>query len=346
MSMPHESILAHLAPLLTNQLENVATDALAHLLLQYQFIPRTFREYISSAGIDLPDKLTIKTQARWQDAAIPDLIGIDEEDRHLLIVESKFWAPLTPNQPAAYIERLHPDKPAILLFIAPTSRMPTLWQELLSRCSSSLVNSQSQQETTTAQFLTLRLNRKHFLALTSWESMLAALYKKAQHEKDEFASGDIWQLQSLCARIEAEAFQPLSKDEITSPTKMRIGQFRDLINELVIHLNNSGTISIAGYKATPGPDYYKRYMSIHGIPNWCIEFNEKYRKQHPPTNLWLTTTETQQLSGMLTELAPISYRQGKQFLFPLEIPIGVERETVLASLLQQIIDVSKRLISR
>jgi hypothetical protein len=97
--MPHESILAHLAPLLTNQIENVATDALAHLLLQYHFLADRFQEYVSSIIVDLSGNLTFTTQARWQDNAIPDLVSRDEQGRYLLIVESKFWATLTPNQP-------------------------------------------------------------------------------------------------------------------------------------------------------------------------------------------------------------------------------------------------------
>jgi hypothetical protein len=343
--MEHVSILAHLAPLLTNQHENVATDALAHLLLQYQFISEAFRENIVSAGIDLPDNLAIKTQARWNDAAIPDLVGVDEEGNHLLLVESKFWAYLTPNQPTTYIERLYPNKPGILLFVAPASRIPTLWQKLLGRCGYSNDNCQEHKET---QFLTLHLNRQHFLALTSWESLLAVFQKKAQQVGDGYAVGDIWQLQSLCARIDAEAFKPLSGEEIIAPTKKRIEQFRDLVDELVIRLKGAGIVSTKGYKATPGPNYYKRYMTINNIPNWCIEYNDSYRREHPPTSLWLTITESRELSGLLSELAPVSYRQqlNKQFLIPLEIPVGVEKDDVISSLFRQVADFSKHLNSR
>ncbi len=343
--MLQKSILAHLAPLLTNQIENVATDALAHLLSQYDFVADAFIEHISSVGIALPKNLTVKTQAKWQDAAIPDLVGLDEEGRHLLIVESKFWAPLTPNQPATYIERLPHDTPALLLFIAPASRTSTLWQELLSRCNPLHINRQSQQETKT-QFHTLRLNNNHILALTSWESLLAVLYATARQAGDEYASGDIWQLQSLCARIDAEAFKPLSEDEIKSPTEMRKKQFQGLVDELVMLLADSGIAYIAGYRATPGPDYYKRYMSLQGIPNWCIEYNEKLRRQHPPTSLWLTVYYKSSLSGLLSALTSVGFHQGKQFLIPLRIPSGVEKEAVLTSLLSQITEVSRRLANQ
>ena len=270
--MQYQSILAHLAPLLTNQIENVATEALAHLLLQYKVVSDAFREYILQASIGLPEHLNLKTQASWQDAALPDMVGLDNEGRHILVVESKFWAPLTPNQPATYLERLSPDKPAILLFIAPASRLPTLWQELLDCCGPHGLYDQVQKGVT-PQFLTLHINIRHVLALTSWESLLAMISQRAQQAEDVYASGDIWQLQSLCARIEAEAFQPLSEDEIISPTEKRISQFRDLIDELVTRLIDARIASVVGYRATPGPDSYKRYMSIHGLPNSDCAWN-------------------------------------------------------------------------
>ncbi len=333
--MPHESILAHLAPLLTNQIENVATDALAHLLLQYLFLADAFREFVSSAGVDLPDNLAFNTQSRGLDTAIPDLVGIDTEGRYILIIESKFWAPLTPNQPGTYIKRLPPDRPAILLFVAPASRQLTLWPELLNGCSSLT----SQPDARAGSFLTVRLNSRHLLALTSWEAILAALYDKANQERDEFAAGDVWQLQSLCTKVDAEAFHPLSEDEITAPTGKRKVQLRGLLDDLVRQLAEKGIISTEGYRATPGPRSYKRYMSIRGLPNsdWCLEYNEELQKHSPATVLWLSATETPQSSEIFARGAVEHLHIRKQYLIPLEIPINVEREAILSSLYSQVI---------
>jgi hypothetical protein len=342
--MHHESILAHLAPLLTNQIENVATDALAHLLLQYHFLADAFREYISSMMVDLAGNLSFTTQARWQDNAIPDLVGQDEQGRYLLIIESKFWARLTSNQPATYIDRLPPDKPALLLFIAPASRIPTLWKELMSRCTAILPREELKGEIK-GEIRNLLLNNKHTLSLISWENLFGVLARKAKAVNDQYAISDIWQLQSLCARIDEEAFKPISEEELTSPTKIRIAQYRELIDELIVRLVDSNIVSIKGYQATPGPDYYKRYMTINGFHNWCIEYNERYRRQHPETSLWLTTTITPQVAAMLSKLSLVGHKQGKQLLVPMEIPIGVERESVMISLMEQVKKVYKLLIS-
>jgi len=264
--MPHESILAHLVHSLTNQVENVATEALAHLLLEYPVLKEAFRAYISSAGVDLPGHLKIQTQARWLDAAIPDLAGVDEQNRPVLVVESKFWAPLTKNQPAAYLKRLPAGTPAVLLFIAPESRMPTLWQELLNQCRSCAISLPGLQDSAAEHLLFLRVNQEHVLALTGWESLLAALHAKAVQTNDGHAAGDVWQVQSLCAKIDAEAFHPLTEAELKSPTEKRIQQFKELLDELVSLLVEQGVVSVEGYRATPGPRSYKRYLSIQGLP--------------------------------------------------------------------------------
>jgi hypothetical protein len=343
--MPHQSILAHLAPLLTNQLENVATEALAHLLLEYPVVSDAFREYVCQAGIDLPDSLKFNTQARgWQDTAIPDLVGLDDEGRYILIVESKFWAVLTPNQPETYIKRMPAGMPAILLFIAPASRLLTLWQELLDRSQFHPSTGQPQVAKTT-QFYILQMADQHILALTAWESVLAVLYQKTQQAGEEYASGDIWQLQSLGARIDAEAFQPLTSDEVISPTEKRINQFRGLVNEIVARLVDSGIISTKGYHPASGPGFYRSYFSVHGSVNWCVEYNDEYRKWNPPANLCLKFPVVPQFANLLDEFADKGHSQYKWFHIPLEIPTGLEREAVLTCLVTQVKEIATRLVN-
>ena len=341
--MAHQSILAHLAPLFTNQIENVATEALAHLLLEYPTVTVAFREYVSQAGSDLPASLKFSTQARgWQDAAIPDLVGLDGEGRYVLIVESKFWANLTPNQPETYLKRMPAGVPAILLFIAPASRLPTLWQELLDRSQPDQPTGQP-QAAITPQFYTLQMNDRHILALTAWESVLAALFRQAQQAGEEHACSDLWQLQSLCARIDAEAFQPLSAGEMISPTEKRINEFRGLVNDLVARLEASGIITTRGYHPATGPGYYRSYFSVRSTTNWCVEYNDEYRKMSPPANLCLKFPVHPQFANIMEEFADRGRRLSKQFHIPLQIPTGVEKEAVLTSLVSQVEAVTEHL---
>jgi hypothetical protein len=343
--MHPQSILAHLAPLLTNQVENFATDALAHLLLEYPVISDGFREYLSQSGVKFTDSIKIKTQASWQDGAIPDLVGQDQEGRYIIIVESKFWAPLTSNQPETYLKRLPFDRQAILIFIAPASRLRILWSELLARSNVAQPNKFNAQ--LKGQFLIAPINEKHILALTSWEAFLDFLHHKASEAGDTYATADIWQLQSLCTRIDEEVFKPLCEDEITSPSEKRIIQYKSLVDELVKCLLESGMVSVVGYRATPGPNYYKRYIHLAGLPDsdWCLEFNLDYGKKFHSTSIWLTALITPQISGLFSRIASESHKYGKQFLYPLVIPLEVEQDAIVSKLIEQVHDVRDRLLT-
>ena len=56
----------------------------------------------------------------------------DRRGKVRLFVENKFWAPLTPNQPVAYLRALPDD--GMLAFIAPKDRIYSLWFELREQC--------------------------------------------------------------------------------------------------------------------------------------------------------------------------------------------------------------------
>ena len=73
----------------------------------------------------------VRTQATGKEGERPDLAGFDRDGRERVLIEAKFWAGLTGNQPVAYLERLPANTPSALLFVAPAARLETLWNELL-----------------------------------------------------------------------------------------------------------------------------------------------------------------------------------------------------------------------
>ena len=58
------------------------------------------------------------------------MTGLDAVGAERLFIENKFWAGLTENQPAGYLDRLRAEGGAVLLFVVPTKRLPILWPEL------------------------------------------------------------------------------------------------------------------------------------------------------------------------------------------------------------------------
>ena len=129
-------LLAAIAPRFTRELENVATEALCYVIERSERAERAFRSLIErTSGASFPEKLRWHTQSGGEDRAIPDVVGEDPAGRPRVIIEAKFWAELTSNQPATYLERLRDgDEGGVLLFVVPNVRLEVLWQEIRRAC--------------------------------------------------------------------------------------------------------------------------------------------------------------------------------------------------------------------
>ena len=132
--MNQYSLLAHVAPSLTTQFENLATESLLYVMQRYGTAHEAFVDVVSTTGYDPPRDLAFSTQVHMQHGTIHDLVGATEDGTGVLLVESKFWAPLTRNQPTGYLRQLPQDREGMVLFIAPESRCEELWPELGARC--------------------------------------------------------------------------------------------------------------------------------------------------------------------------------------------------------------------
>ena len=82
----------------------------------------------------LPNDLMFQSQISDAETGIPDLVGVNPDGKQIILLEAKFWAGLTDNQPVAYLKRLPKQIDSALVVIAPAKRIPMLWSELVSRC--------------------------------------------------------------------------------------------------------------------------------------------------------------------------------------------------------------------
>lgn len=86
--------------------ENVATEALAFILRGSPTVSQRFLQYVRSVAGDFASSLTYETQQTGLDDSIPDMKCLDSSGTLRVIVENKFWAGLTDNQPVPYIREL------------------------------------------------------------------------------------------------------------------------------------------------------------------------------------------------------------------------------------------------
>jgi hypothetical protein len=334
------NLLGHLALRLGTQQELWATESLHFILRSSAEARDAFLNYVGElTQVVLPQDLWFRTQVAAKDGAIPDLIGVDDQSRVALVVEAKFWAGLTDNQPVAYLRQIAGESPGVLLFIAPASRLETLWPEVLGRCREAgmaLEPVAAPGEASAAQVA------GSTLALCSWSALLAYITMRLEMAGELAAANDVSQLVGLCAQMDRTAFHPVRSEELAPEIGRRNAQYCDLADELTVRLRQEKFISLKGFKATGTKYWYGRYMSAHGH-QILLKCDHALWSNAFETPLWLHIwpkgDTRQRLTPLMMEVPPRLIERNGELLVPLMIPLGVEYAAVFASLLAQIKDV-------
>src|SRR2546423_953259 len=169
-----DSVLAHLARTLNPSPENVATEALGYILRTSPNAEVAFRAFLSRAGIEITEPLSFRNQAVGLNSERPDLIGIDGRGGEWLVVEAKFWAGFTDNQPVEYVRRASSAADKTVLFVCPAQRISLVWAELIRRCGEGgLTLSYADGEVGDTRVA--RAGPHGNLAVTSWREVLRAI---------------------------------------------------------------------------------------------------------------------------------------------------------------------------
>ena len=129
----NDTLLAYLVSSFPGNTENIATEALRHIFDHSDACVEALNDVVQSGARGVAPVTIVKSQVIQADGTIPDLVGFDENGKERVLVEVKFWAELTPNQPNAYLKRLPSDGPAVVVFLAPEDRIQSLWPQLKGR---------------------------------------------------------------------------------------------------------------------------------------------------------------------------------------------------------------------
>lgn len=103
------------------------------------------------------------------------------------------------------------------------------------------------------------------LVVTSWEVILGAVAVALDAAQDHNALADIRQLQGLAERMDAEAFLPLTAEDITGPTPRRLLQLCEVVNQAWTLLARESFVSSKGMRVSSGAGWYGPYLLIHGF---------------------------------------------------------------------------------
>ena len=326
--MASTSLLAFLVPRLVIQTENAVSDALYFILRENPQLAEALTDWLRSTEVPLPRDLSFATQVAWADSGRPDLIG-SYGNTPVLLIESKFGAPLTDAQPVGYLRRLPPGN-GILLFLTPENRVDEVWATIKKRCRAAQVK----LDDATIYSHGLRFSRLRTgsgVAIAPWQSLLALLSETPN--LTSAGSEDLRQLHSLVSGLlQAPPASNSEEDKL-------VREVRHIVDEVTRRLSELGHATLKGYRATPGPGYYKRYMSLHGHPNWCVEFNVDYWAKTAQSPIWLTVPmrppHSPEYTVLASELGHLPRIMAEQLLIPLLAKGCQSEEEVIVQMTDQ-----------
>ena len=117
-----ETLLAHMVPSLTPQVEVAATKALAYVLNKSDAalgaLNHLIQDTIHSQLEPIQDVRVEETYQTQEGSGRLDFVGYDKDGHRRVIGESKFWAKLLEGQGSSYMEQLAQGI-AVLLFVVP-----------------------------------------------------------------------------------------------------------------------------------------------------------------------------------------------------------------------------------
>ena len=265
-SLQPPTLLAHLVPKFASHPENVAVEALGHILAHSVAARAALADLLRDGGADVGPIARVTTQTTGEGGERPDLAAVDERGAERLLIEAKFWAGLTENQPVRYLERLPIDEPSALLVVGPESRRASLWAELRKPVDDA-DGFDWQDATRTPDLPCAAVGGGRRLLLTSWTALLGRMASRANGVLDTDAELDIRQLRGLADRMDEEAFLPLRSEELGPEVPRRLPGLQRLVGEALRSLKGSGFANEIG-GASASATSHGRYVTIGGARAW------------------------------------------------------------------------------
>lgn len=216
------SLLAHLYSHIRGSQEDIATLSLQYLLSQSAALNEAFTSQVAMIlEINLGEMLKYSCQSVGENNERPDMSGVNNAGKEILLCEMKFYAALTPNQPTGYLDRLLLNDGTGLFFICPKSRKTVLWTKLKERCDG------RKKELINSNCISVDGVR---MGIVSWAEVLAQLNKVAALSAEEYQA-DIKQLEGYCAQLDTDAFTPFVSGELTSDNARKILRYYQVVDE-------------------------------------------------------------------------------------------------------------------
>ena len=340
-----KTLLAHLSPRFTERAEDIAVESLGYILSRSKAARDALEDVLRNGGAEVGPISRVTTQVS-EAGTRPDIVCYDRSGAERVLIEAKFWAGLTDNQPVAYLKRLPDDRPSALLVIAPTARFESLWPELQRRVAEDGTTTIGESTKESGLFAATTGERQRLL-MTSWTALLDRMASRATDTRDMLAENDIRQLRGLAERADQDALLPLRREQLGPEFPRLVLHLNRLVDDAFERGRKDGWIGTeGGLRATPQSWGYGRYMRIAGVGVWFgVDFRRWSQFRETPLwvdiSFWSSAKERRLQEEAQRKLDEMPQKNPPDFVeedhaICINLPVGVEYAAVLDDVVRQL----------
>jgi len=260
--------------------EDIVSESLTYILEKSAVAKEVIATQIQSkTGSSIPT-LHYHTQIVKENLGRTDISGIDSQGKEKVILEAKFWASLTENQPISYLKRL--DNNGTLVFICPSLRKVSLYKELFRRIQSEKLPFEEFSNS-------FKLNNQYIL-IWSWTEILELIKAELKiHQETELLS-DIDQLIGLCEVVDKNSFLPLTEKDLSPNIGKKVNSFYEIVDGVIAELSKNEQCNNEGLTQGGKKNRYYVYRNYY---NYTISFglNFEYWAKEADTPFFLKIEE-------------------------------------------------------
>jgi len=320
--------------------EDIASEGLAYILQRSKSARNALHKIIKlESGLDFND-INYTTQNVGEKLERTDISGYNFDNQEVIILEAKFWASLTDNQPIGYLERLREN--SILVFICPTLRVRPVFNEVNKRILDAKLEFESNSESHFIQFV----NNKS-LVVKTWNEILGAIRLQLIQDNDQYLS-DIDQIIGFCETVDSNAFMPFQCSDFSPSNAKRINSYYDITDKVVDELKKRGLANTTGLKTTPQKYGYTRYFRIGTTPVALhVRFDFWEKVSDTPFWVYFNWAHDEHYKKLMKIIASkrsvITYESNNILYLPIYPLVEKTEDIVVKDIVEQIVQINNEL---
>jgi hypothetical protein len=273
-----ESLLGQFYTRIKGSQEDIASEGLTYVLQRSLTARQVLNKIIQvDSGLAFED-INYSTQNIGEKLERPDISGIDKSGKEVIILEAKFWASLTDNQPVEYLRRLGDN--SVLMFITPTLRVRPIFNEIQMRLTQAGINFIPDNANHS-----FSLNNQKLIVKT-WNEILQAIRLQLAQANEQTLLSDIDQVIGLCETIDNNSFQPYQSEDFSPNIAKKINSYYDLTDKVIDELKKRGLADTSYLNAAPQKYGYTRYFKM-GTMGLSLNVRFDFWEKIADTPFWL-----------------------------------------------------------